>query len=428
MPEVEAKKRKRGEDGPRPKKKVAVANQPPSTIKVASIQTVRDCPPVIATSPGLCLPSSLKFQAYTKPQSTSKSKRSKHSAQPNNLLLHSSSTNNKLDYTAKEDRESHLKHYIVAVDQASGDVSVIEATKMVVRGHVRSQQVQSSNDTAVKTSMQQRNDLGHAFGTKKAKKALAAITENAIAPQQADTDMATLDSIREGTANMANKEDLQAAADAEKPVPPANLHATEIQGVYTPHRLIGGDILNAIPIKDWQDAVKKKQNLQISGAFVARRVQAIGEGPNPVQRLRVLRYMDFLVRFARAARPGRERGTKRVPPADKLREALEPAPEPVVQSIRRKFSTNGEMRKFHTDLLYTHCCALAAILANYEFETSQIRWDLGLGEKQFAQYFREIGGKVKIVAGAEKGTKVQRAVLALPLEFPQNRQPRARRR
>ncbi|KAI0024946.1 RNA polymerase I associated factor, A49-like protein [Xylariomycetidae sp. FL0641] len=453
MPDAKEKKRKRAEDGaPRPKKKVAVqtpsSTQPPNSIRVSSIQNPNECPPVLATHPGLCIPNSVKFQAYTKPQpTTTKTKRSKSSNTPaSNLLLHSS-THSKLDYTAKEDgpggRESHLKHYIGVFDPKTGQLSVVEAKKMAVRGVVRSQQPAEEDldqRGISKTTMELRNDLGQAFGTKKAKKALAAITENAIAPEKAvalaggnpaklnAASKAMMESIQEVTVSMASKEDLQAAADAAKPVPPGNFDAEEIQDVYTPEILIGGDTLNAIPIKDWQDAIKKGVNTKVPSAFVASRLTPVGQGPNAIQRLRALRYLEFLIRFIKGARPTKVRGAKRVPPPDKLKELLEPAPEPVVQNIRRKFSESGEIRKFHTDLMYTYCCALAAILSNYEFETSSIRYDLGLDEKQFGQYFREIGGKTKVAVGAEKGTRVQIAQLALPLEFPKVRYQRPKNR
>jgi DNA-directed RNA polymerase I subunit RPA49 len=276
--------------------------------------------------------------------------------------------------------------------------------------------------------MQLRNDLGQAFGTKKAKKALAAITENAIVDTDrkpatlAASSQAMMASIKEVTDSMASKEDLQAAADAAKPVPPGNFEAQEIQDVYTPQGLIGTELLNAIPIKDWQDAVKKGANKLLTSAFIASRLTAVGEGPNSATRLKALRYLEFLIKFSKLVK-GR---TPKVPHSDKLRELLHPAPEPVIQNIRRKFSSNQLIDKFHRDLLFTYCCALAAILSNFEFDTSKIRYDLGLDDKQFGQYFREIGGKVKKAMGAEKGTQMQMAVLSLPLEFPKVRYQRQR--
>ncbi|KAF2972088.1 hypothetical protein GQX73_g1431 [Xylaria multiplex] len=436
------KKRKREQDvAAQPKKKVAIRTASkqaqPNTLKVASVQLDSSCPPVIATHPGLCLPSSVKFQAYTKPAPPKpKQKKSKHaSASSSSLLLHSSS-HNKLDYTAKEEgpggRESHLKHYIGVFDPTTGELSVVEAKKMAVRGVVRSQQPKEEDmqsRAASKNMFELRQDLGHAFGTKKAKKALAAVTENAIVDNDRNSkslgasSQAMMSAIGEVTHTMASKADLQAAADAAKPVPPGNLEAREIQDVYTPQGLIGGDLLNAIPIKDWQDAIKKGANQMLTSAFIASRLNAIGEGPDSTTRLKALRYLEFLIKFSKLAK-GR---AGKLPSSDGLRKLLHPAPEPVIQSIRRKFSSNQLIDKFHRDLLYTYCCALAAILSNFEFETSKIRFDLSLDDKQFGQYFREIGGKVKKVAGTEKGTQVQMAVLSLPLEFPKVRYQRPRK-
>ncbi|KAI2642860.1 RNA polymerase I associated factor, A49-like protein [Xylaria nigripes] len=431
-------KRKRGEEGTaQPAKKLAVrpASKPAqsNSIRVASVQIGSSCPPVIATHPGLSIPSSVKFQAYTKP--TPKQKRSKNAAPTSPNLLLQSNSHPKMDYTAKEEgpggRESHLKHYIGVFDPATGKLSVVEAKKMAVRGVVRSRQPKEEDlqsRKASSTMMDLRNDLGQAFGTNKAKKALAAITENAITDNDRKTSglaassQAMMAAIGKVTDTMASKEDLQAAADAAKPVPPGDFEAKEIQGVYTPQGLIGSELLNAIPIKDWQDAVKKGANKMLESAYIASRLNPIGEGPDSATRLRALRYLEFLIKFSKLAK-GR---TPKVPPPDKLRKLLHPAPEPVVQSIRRKFSSNQLIDKFHRDLLYTYCCALAAILSNFEFETSKIRYDLGLDEKQFAQYFREIGGKVKKSASAEKGTQVQMAVLSLPLEFPKVRYQRQR--
>ena len=206
------KKRKRAEDGAlRPKKKVAIQDssssqqlqsQPPSqssTIRVASIQKAKKCPPIIgikplrlcccctrsktmetesqllmrgiATSPGLCIPSSVQFNTYTK-QQTSTSKRSKKSfsscSSSSELLLHSSS-HPKLDYTAKEDgpggRESHLKHYIGVFDPNTGQLSVIEAKKMAVRGVVRTQQPpEESMEERTASKVIQPKNIGHLYG------------------------------------------------------------------------------------------------------------------------------------------------------------------------------------------------------------------------------------------------------------------------
>ncbi|KAH7041045.1 RNA polymerase I associated factor, A49-like protein [Microdochium trichocladiopsis] len=444
------KKRKRTDDVSKSSKKSSSKTPKPSqssqqqqsqlsTVKVASVRSVTECPPVIATTPGLCLPPSIQFQAYSKPApaGTRKSK-----VLPNSLMLHSSA-GEKLDYTGREEgpggRESHLKHYIGVFDPATGKLAVMEARKMAIRGVVRAQQPDPEKENErdlSKTMYDLRTDLGHAFGTKKAKKALAAITENAISPEKAvgegssklnATSLAVMQSIQQVTSGMATKEDLQAAADAAKPVPPCNMNAEEIQDVYQPEQMIGADILNSIPIKDWQDSVKKGQDIRSgNNVYVSHRLQAVASGPNAIKHLRVLRYLDCLIKFQRAAKP-QGRGLFVVPHKEKLAQLLDPVPSPVVENIRRRFSNKGEMRKFEIDLVRTWTCALAAVVGNYSIETSALRYDMGVDEKEFAQYWREIGGKVKVVKGDEKGTQKQVATLSLPLEFPQLRYQRARR-
>lgn len=287
--------------------------------------------------------------------------------------------------------------------------------------------------------MELRKDLGEAFGTKKSRKAIAAITENAIAPEKSILDsggnarkldpsaLAMLNSIQENTRGMATREELQAAVDQAKPVPPGNFDATDIQEVYKPEQMIGPDVLASIPIKDWQDSAKNQVSLSLPYQFISMNLYAIAAGPQPVQRLRILRYLNYLIIFFKSTKAGKERGVLRVPQKDKLYEKMEGCPAPVLESIRRKFSANGDMRKFHKDLLMTYCCALAAILMNYEFETSALRQDLGLDERLFTQYWREIGGKIAVRVGEVKGTKIQVAKLGLPLDFPQVRFVQARR-
>ncbi|KAI6778820.1 RNA polymerase I associated factor [Emericellopsis cladophorae] len=333
------------------------------------------------------------------------------------LLLHSTSHPN-LDYTAKEETSRGSKplvnHYVGVYDPKTGTMQVIEAKKMVVRGA---------------TNFERRTELGQTFGTRKAKKALADVTLNAIGPVRRDADepvkpmdaasKAMLTSVGSITSTMASKEQLQAVVDEAKPVPKANLDATDILDVYDPNVIIGRDILNQVPIREWQEKAQHKESIQAPSRFVVSRVAPIAINADATLRLRVLRYLCFVLIFYMSTKPGRERGTRSIPPRDKLREALDPAPEAVVESIRRKFSDAGTMRKFHMDLLMTHCCVFSCIVDNFESDTQALRDDLRLDQKTINGYFHEIGGRVKPVK-TEHGT-AQIGRLALPLDFPKQR-------
>lgn len=289
--------------------------------------------------------------------------------------------------------------------------------------------------------MQQRNDLGQTFGTKKARKAIASLTENAISlnksarqtspggSQRTKMDSVTtamLESIAETTGNMATREELSAAADEAKPRPKANLAAESVNEVYTVESLIGPEITKLIPVKEWRDAVKAGKEVITKSKYVAHR---LSKAASEVQKLRALRYLLSLLEFFGSARP-KGKGIRTLPYKDGLRVAVPGVPEAVVEHIRRKFSVNGQMLKYQTDLLITHVCALALVVDNFEVDLYDLREDLHLEAKEISQYFQEIGAKVVPANEVErkrlaldKAAAQQRkfARLRLPLEFPKLR-------
>lgn len=276
-----------------------------------------------------------------------------------------------------------------------------------------------------------RTELGHAFGTKKAKKALAAVTENAIAPRRVGSapaekldaaDVALMASIKDVTMSVPTREALQSAIDSDKPVPRGNYDADEIQDVYIPEQIIGKDILELIQVDDWIQAIKKNEPITSLSRFVVHRINRLGSGEDAVARLRLLRYLLFLILFYKTAKKGKERGVKEILKKDKLKETLHPAPPPVIEAIRRKFSDHGVMRKQHMDLLMTHCCAFACILDNFETNMWDIKEDFGLEQKQINQYFMEIGARVR--QRKVEGKQEHLAQLKLPLLFPKVRSGR----
>jgi DNA-directed RNA polymerase I subunit RPA49 len=278
-----------------------------------------------------------------------------------------------------------------------------------------------------------RADLTTAFGTKKAKDVIKNDMLNKISTQK-DTDKdpaskAIMDTIGEGAVNMATQEQLQAAVAGAKPVPPPNLEAEEIQDVYDPQYLLGPEVLNMVPISDWQDAVARGEVVHCASRFVAKRVVRIATGPDPVPRLRLLRYLLWMISFLQASRPG-ARGMHSVPPREKLRELLAPAPDSIIDSLRRNFSEGTKMRKFHLDCLMTYSCVFALILDNFEMDSLDLREDLRLEPKAIDTYFHEIGAKTKIMSDKSSGKAVNKykAKLSLPLRFPKQRTMGAKRR
>lgn len=419
-----------------------------------------------ASTPGIELPKKLPLLCYQSRRAMPSSKAPGKHPSGQELLLHSTA-HKTIEYTAREDdrigSRPLVNHYVGVYDPRSGKLDIIEARKMVVRGQVRAHQAPAPIiSERVKTAAQvrrpsgvnsalllliwhqtfyeRRTDLGQTFGTKKAKKAIRGSELNALGSRSGqgddqgepakldDASRATLTLVGQATSTMATKEELQAAIDAAKPVPRANPDAQEVDQVYRPEDLIGEEILNLVPIREWQEKVQHKEGIQTPSRFVAARVNAIANDDEAVTRLRVLRYLAFVLVFYLCTRPGKQRGTRQLPPREKLRQLLSPAPEAVLENIRRKFSDAGIMRKFHIDLLMAHCCAMACIVDNFEVETQNLRDDLKLDQKSINQYFHEIGARVRSAVVKVDGRSVDVAKLALPLHFPKQRQPASRRR
>jgi DNA-directed RNA polymerase I subunit RPA49 len=273
-----------------------------------------------------------------------------------------------------------------------------------------------------------KTDLGESFGTKKAKKALKSIAENTISRsgpgKLTQGDSALLDVVKETTASMLSPEEMQAVVDKMRPIPQGDFDADIIQEVYKPEVIIGGEVLSTIPIMDWQEKAKNNEEIQVISRFVANRINRLAANHDPVLKLRLLRYFLFVLTFWKATTKGRGRGTRSVPKRDKLRKAMEPAPEVVIENIRRKFSEGGEMRKYHIDLLTTHLCVFSCLIDNFESDTLDLREDLGLEQRELNKYFSEVGAAIHISKRA--GNSHHIAKLALPLKFPKPQQ-RARR-
>ena len=188
-----------------------------------------------------------------------------------------------------------------------------------------------------------RNTLRATFGTKKAQKAIKALTENAIAstsnsslPLDA-TSSAILESITETSTNVPSQEQLQALVDESKPIPTVNLEAESPAEVYQIEDLMGMDNLVAINVRAWQEAVKKGDDVKTTSLFVSKRLRKTVE-KGDVKKMKVLRYILLLLNWNATLKPG-QKGVKKLPPKEDLKNALgEELGDGVLESVRRKFA------------------------------------------------------------------------------------------
>ncbi|KAI4797255.1 RNA polymerase I associated factor, A49-like protein [Aureobasidium sp. EXF-8845] len=429
------KKRKRaaeGADGPNKK-----ASSAAITVRFPASRD--ELHPVIAAAPGLNVPAA-PFKPFVK---VTNSKKEGVSPAPSthSLLLHSTS-HARLDFTAQQQSSQDIAHYVAVYDPQSSSLQVIPAHPVTLRTTLRAEAQEVAAQKAARTYAQQREDLGQAFGTKKAKKALASKVENAITTNADrnrvggkldNVESAVMDSVKEASDAMPAKQAQQEEILASKPIPKPNLNATEAENVYPIGMLIPATDMRNLTVKEWQDA--NGEDLKLSSRFVAHRVNPIAVRDD-VQRLKALKYLMLLIEFNLALKPAGKAG-KKVPQKDQLRSKLEEWPETLIESVRRRFSDNNELNKWHMDNLITHMAAISLFIDGYKTDTHDLREDLRLENKQMSQYFMELGCKVNNPTEKEqadfkipnKAVAAQRRVakLKLPLDFPKVRMMPRRR-
>lgn len=393
---------------------------------------------------GFTIPTSIPFKSWTKPRANAAQNPDPDSGAiaTTELLLHS--THTRLDYTAREE-DTLQKHYVGVYDPKTGELNVVEARKMDVRAVVKEredtgEQIRQvglnlgglySCANALQTAAKSRAELA-IFGTKKARKALASQTDNAIGPAKSQrpegtkttaTTSAVMASMSDATGGMATAAELQQVADASKPRPQANLNATDVKDVYTVDSLVGADVLRHIHVHDWVQAIAESKEIVVTSRHVAHRIQA---QRSDVEKLKILRFMLLLIDFYLVTQPARDGGRK-LPKRDGVKAALGGVPEAVVESIKRRFTEGPTMPRFKVDLLITHICALACIVDHYEVDMFDLQEDLRLETAQMSKYFKEIGAKVGSLSETQrrtlkldKATAAQRRVakLKMPLDFP----------
>ncbi|OAA71278.1 RNA polymerase I associated factor [Cordyceps fumosorosea ARSEF 2679] len=434
MARADGKKRKAPADSAvKSTKRVAVDGRP-TKLKVTKVIESGSQVPLFYDAPELEVPADLVFHERD-PKSDERAKQVFERERVWTARSHPV-----MNYTLREVEEPGLTYWLGIVDPKTGEVELIRSKRAelttVVRARDRPAEA-TEEKGASKSMLDLKADLSQTFGTKKAKKAIEQRVLNAIPSQKKangqtiemdDASRAILQSVGENVADMSTQQQLQAVVDEAKPRPIANVDADDIQDVYAPGAIIGDDILQMLPIREWQEKARRKENIQTTSRYVAARISALAANDAAEERLRVLRYLSFALAFYRETKSSKKREAS-VPTREKLRESLAPAPEAVIENLRRKFSDRGQIRKFHTELLITHICAFACIVDNFEVATHELQLDLGIDDKTMNQYFREIGARIKPVSGREHGGRATSvARMTLPLEFPKQRKMKQKQR
>ncbi|PIA91601.1 DNA-directed RNA polymerase I subunit rpa49 [Cercospora beticola] len=440
MGEKSEKKRKRQSNGVEtPNKKVARDG----SIKVIHAEEDSGLHPVLLSTSGVNAPK-VPFKAYSKPRKSSK-KAGKSSIKPSTHdLLLQSSQHPRLDYTAVPSPiDDQLSHYVAIYDPTKQTLQLAPAHHLHLRSTLRAE-AREVEERKNKTMGQQREALGQEFGTKKAKKAIASKSTNALTGDTSksnDVQNAILETVGETTAGLASKltaQEQDEAALRAKPIPWPNLTAENAEKVYSFDTLIPPNDARLVKTADWKAAADDDTKIGFKHQFPVSRFGFLAKQEGDSLRFKALKYLTLLLEF-RDSLSAAGRAGKKVPKKEILQKKLPPNrwPSELVDSVRRRFANDSgqELGKWQQDRLATHICALAMFVDNWVCDIWHLKDDLKTDMKELTSYFNELGAKVKKPSEAERVrmgmTKAQAAAtriarLVVPLEFPKVRQGKRR--
>ena len=435
------KKRKRVSNGvDTPNKKVAF--QPANSARIQVEHIENRSYPVLVSAPGLRAPA-VEFTAYTKPVSSKTSSDALPTPKTHDVFFYYYSDTS-VYYTASPiTLDRHLSHYVGVFDPSTNRLQVTPAHHLSLRSTLRLKDEEIEKEKQKRTIGQQREELGREFGTKKAKKAIADKTVNAIVRdpkgkgKKDNVQDAILDAMPQSAAGTKNKAEQLEETLSVKPIPKPNLSADNVEDVYAFDILVPPNDARQISVKELREkaeALGESETPDFKHSYTDDRLRRIVQTED-VHRLKALSYLTLLLDFHNALQPAGRSG-KKVPKKDTFQRKLSSWPEGLVASVSKRFSNpTFEMPKWYMENLYTHICCLSLFIDGWTSNMKCLKNDLRMETRELTQYFRELGANVTAVSEAEReranmkqeeARATRMAKLRLPLDFPKMRSARRR--
>ncbi|OWB79903.1 hypothetical protein B5S32_g4143 [[Candida] boidinii] len=370
-------------------------------LPVTTVKSSEDVPSVVIGSffNGLEVPASSEFELY------------KHKKR-DGYLLHGEN-DGPLEYNGLlEDANNSQKYCIAVYDPSHKSIELINS--LVIPTKVTSKEKRKLKGPKVKQlnvrNNIQRNALGEAFGTKKAKKAIADMERNRIDSGKLEEEQVVIiDSIRSNTSNMPTKQEMEDTMNKDRLIPEFDVEATRVEDIYP--------LENIIPKKEWSflrvdsilsetDIEKKSELLCYSNSkYLLKKLGEItNETVNKKEKAQILYYISVLMGVY---------ANRRCHNKDKLLENLNSPPGIVIDSVLQRFTVSraGEFGKSkdrsftidpaHEDKLLSFMLALILHSDNFHLEVSVIAQELSLKPSRLVGLLRSLGCIVKNATVAE---------------------------
>lgn len=375
------------------------------------------------------------FKGFRTPKSANfKLYKSKSSEE---FILHGE--NNQLEYEGVTDKiDSDGAQYVVAVYDPLTKKAELYKTP-VLSTKVISKSKKALTGPAIKqrkvNASIQRNSLGEAFGTKKAKKAIIDLERNRIdSDKLVNSAIDIIDSVNNASKDLPTRDQLRESTSQDRIASLANVDATDVEQIYPIH--------NVIPKSEWQfirvnailketDNKKRLESFPYSKSpYVCKKLQTLTQTGH-LTKLQMLYYLSLLLGFY---------DNRKISNKVKLSEQLNSPPDVLLDGILNKFTISkagyigkSKDRAFFVDpqredKLLSYVLIIIMHLDNFIVEVSPLAQELSLKPSKLVNLFRTLGAIVKgaTVAQAEAfgipksmASTYKIATLKVPFKLPE---------
>ena len=300
-----------------------------------------------------------------------------------------------LDYNGES---SSSNEYVVAVyDPETKSVELFKTPYMSTKVTAKRNRIYKGPKikSAGLRNVIQRNALGEAFGTKKAKAAIHNLEKNRIDSEKLqDFELDIVDTVKENTVASSTKEE-----SVDRPTPLANVDATNVEDIYP--------IKNIIPEKEWQylrvgSLLTAEDPLELlpftKSEFIKKQLPILIEQKN-TEKLQMLFYASILFGVYDKRR-SKDKQTLLTGLQNKASEVLiDGILERFAISRASQFGKSKDKSFFidphHEDKLLTYLFILLLHINNFAVELVPLSKDLKLKNTKLVALFRALGAIIK---------------------------------
>ncbi|KZT03300.1 RNA polymerase I associated factor A49-like protein [Laetiporus sulphureus 93-53] len=392
--------------------------------------------PIIASFPALQPPKSTPFQCWRRDKQRASDELF---ATQDNIVA--GETNAVEFYTSGESGQAMAGcSYLVGIHDKRTNTTVLRPAPL----HILARQVKALKNLVPKevTTDERgmlRNQLGEAFGTKKVKAAIRAQERNRVDVDAMKGVAGHLqETIMENTESLPSREEAKESADSGRLIPPHNADAQHPEDVYALQGIIPDSEFNALSVSAFKSAKSIEDRIALlpwsrSNWINQHLTLLLSASKMHKKDMKTLFYISAMFAFKMASRSVNNKET--------LQTRLNGVPQIVIDGLLSRFtetarvSNTVQMTPQTETMLLTYMFALCLRIDDFATDTDLIASDLSMPAARVKKLFMTLGCKIEKLSTKElkrlglpdSAGATSRAVLRVPVQFPQARTKRARR-